>query len=361
VDKGRLDAASGEAAIGRVRGSVEFESLHDADLVIEAVFESLAVKRDVFARLGQVCRADAVLASNTSTLDIDAIADSSGRPREVIGMHFFSPANIMRLVEIVRGRATAPEVIATTRDVSRRMGKLGVVVGNCFGFVGNRMLYSYGRESQLLLLEGATPTRIDAVMEKFGMAMGPNAVGDLAGLDVGYRARRERKDLPDDPRYYRVADLLVEAGRLGQKAGRGSFAYAQGSRRPIADVEVENLIAAESRRLRVERRDITDQEIQERCLFALINEGANLLSEGIAASAADIDVIWCNGYGFPRFRGGPMFYADSIAPATVLAGIKRFAIQHGHQYWTPSPLLVEMVERGQTFEAWRDARAPVTE
>ena len=244
-------------------------------------------------------------------------------------------------------------MIATARSVARRMGKLGVVVGNCFGFVGNRMLYAYGRENQLLLLEGASPAQIDAALESFGMAMGPNAVGDLAGLDVGYRARRERKDLPDDPRYYRVADLLVEAGRLGQKAGRGAYLYPQGARRRVPDPEVEAMIAAEAARLGIERRTVSDEEIRERCLFALINEGARLLGEGIAASPGDIDAIWCNGYGFPRFRGGPMFYADSLGAAVVLEGVRRLGETWGTNYWTPAPLLEELGRSGGTFEAWR--------
>jgi 3-hydroxyacyl-CoA dehydrogenase len=325
--------------------------------VIEAVYESLAVKQEVFASLGRICRPDAILASNTSTLDMDAIAAASTRAADVVGMHFFSPANVMRLIEIVRGRETASQVIATAQEVSRRLGKLGVVVGNCFGFVGNRMLYAYGRENQLLMLEGATPAQIDAVLELFGMAMGPNAVGDLAGLDVGYRARRERKDLPDDPRYYRVADLLVEKGRLGQKTGSGAYLYAEGSRRPVADPGVDALIAAEAERLHIKRRSITDMEIQDRCLFALINEGASILSDGIAESPDDIDLIWCSGYGFPRYRGGPMFYADTIGPAAVLAGIRRFAEEHGPRYWQAAPLLIELAERGLSFESWQQHRA----
>jgi 3-hydroxyacyl-CoA dehydrogenase len=360
VEKGRLDAAAAAAATARVATGAKIGALEGADLVIEAVFESLAVKQNVFASLGKVCRSGTVLASNTSTLDIDAIADASGRPGDVIGMHFFSPANIMRLVEIVRGASTAPDVIATARSVTRRMGKLGIVVGNCFGFVGNRMLYAYGRENQFLMLEGAAPAQIDSAMEAFGMAMGPNAVGDLAGIDVGYRVRRERKDLPDDPRYYRVADLLFEAGRLGQKTGRGAFLYPQGSRRPVRDPEVESMIAAESARLGVARREITDTEIRERCLFALINEGALLLAQGIAASPADIDAIWCNGYGFPRFRGGPIFYADTIGAGAVLDGICRFAELHGRQYWTPAPLLEEIAAAGDTFQAWQNRRAAMT-
>jgi 3-hydroxyacyl-CoA dehydrogenase len=361
VEKGRLDAAAAAAATVRVRPGGRIESLEGADLTIEAVFESLGTKREVFEALGRICRPGAVLASNTSTLDIDAIAEASRRPADLIGMHFFSPANIMRLVEIVRGTASAPEVIATAVSVTRRMGKLGIVVGNCFGFVGNRMLYGYGRENQLLMLEGAAPAQIDAALEAFGMAMGPNAVGDLAGLDVGYRVRRERKDRPSDPRYYRVADMLVEAGRLGQKSGRGAYTYTQGSgaaasRRPVRDAQVEAMIVAEAVRLGVERRAISDEEIRERCLYALINEGAKLLAEGIAASPGDIDAIWCNGYGFPRFRGGPMFYADTVGCAAVLRGIRKLAETHGREYWTPAPLLEEIAAAGDTFQAWQTRR-----
>jgi 3-hydroxyacyl-CoA dehydrogenase len=356
VEKGRLDAAAAAAALARVRAHHEMQVLAAVDLVIEAVFESMAVKQEVFAALGKICRPGTVLATNTSTLDVDAIAAASGRAGEVAGMHFFSPANIMRLVEIVRGRATGEEVVATVQSVTRRMGKLGIVVGNCFGFVGNRMLYAYGRENQLLLLEGASPAQIDAALEGYGMAMGPNAVGDLAGLDVGYRVRRERKDLPDDRRYYRVADLLVEAGRLGQKSGRGAYLYPQGSRRPVRDPDVELMIAAESARLGIERRAISEDEIRRRCLYALINEGASVLAEGIAASSSDIDVIWCNGYGFPRYRGGPMCYADAIGAATVLAGIHDFAQKHGRRYWTPAPLLEEIAATGGTFQDWRKGK-----
>ncbi len=352
VDKGRLDPAAAAAARERIGAARGLESLAAADLVIEAVFENLAVKQEVFAQLGALCAPGAVLATNTSTLDIDAIARASRRAEAVVGMHFFSPAHIMRLVEIVRGRDTRPDVIATARSVAQRMGKLAIVVGNCFGFVGNRMLYAYGRENQLLLLSGASPAQVDAALESFGMAMGPNAVGDLAGLDVGYRVRRERKDLPDDPRYYRVADLLVEAGRLGQKSGRGAYRYPEGARRRVADPEVEAMIAAEAVRLGIERRAVGDEEICRRCLFALINEGARVLGEGIAAAPGDIDAIWCNGYGFPRFRGGPMFYADTLGLGAVLDGVHRFAESLGATYWTPAPLLEELGRNGGTFQAW---------
>jgi 3-hydroxyacyl-CoA dehydrogenase len=357
--KGRMDAQSAAAAMARITGSHELAAAAPAELVIEAVFESMAVKQEVFRQLDRLCRDDAVLATNTSTLDIDAIASVTRRIPSVVGMHFFSPAHVMRLVEIVRGAASAPRAIATALAVARSMGKLGVVVGNCFGFVGNRMLYAYGRENQLMLLEGASPSQIDAALKSFGMAMGPNAVGDLAGLDVGYRVRRERVDRPSDPRYWRIADLLVEAGRMGQKSGRGAFRYQPGSREALPDPEVEALIIAESARLGITRRVIADDEILSRCLFALINEGAAILGEGIASRAADIDVIWCNGYGFPRQRGGPMFYADSVGLPVVLAGVERFSSEQGAQYWRPAPLLVELAANGSSFGDWDRGRTAI--
>jgi 3-hydroxyacyl-CoA dehydrogenase len=353
VKKGRVSAAEAAETIKRVIGADGIDAGSDADLIIEAAFENLNIKREIFARLSNLCRPGAVLATNTSTLDVDAIAAATGRAGDVLGMHFFSPANVMKLVEIVRGRQSSPDAVATALAVTRRMRKIGIVVGNGFGFVGNRMLYGYGRENQLLLLEGASPAQIDAVLRDFGMAMGPNAVGDLAGLDVGYRARRERPDPPADPRYYRVADMLVEAGRFGQKSGKGNYLYAGGSRSPVIDPEVDRLIAAEAARLGVRRRTISDQEIRERCIFALINEGAQILQDGIAVSAADIDAIWCNGYGFPRFRGGPMFYADTLGLPTVLAAIERLAADHGPQYWTAAPLLRQLALEGRTFDNWR--------
>jgi 3-hydroxyacyl-CoA dehydrogenase len=354
--KGRITAAAAAAAIGRVTGTHALAAVAPAGLVIEAVFENMAVKQQVFRSLDRLCREDAVLATNTSTLDIDAIASVTARPRSVVGMHFFSPAHVMKLVEIIRGAASAPEAVASALALAHRMGKLGVVVGNCFGFVGNRMLYAYGRESQLMLLEGASPSQIDAALRSFGMAMGPNAVGDLAGLDVGYRVRRERLDRPTDPRYFRVADLLVEAGRLGQKNGRGAFRYEQGSREALPDPDVDALIQAESARLGITRRAIADDEIVARCLYALVNEGAAILGEGIASCAADVDAIWCNGYGFPRWRGGPMFYADTIGLGPVCAGIERFSGEQGAQYWTAAPLLRDLAQRGSSFAEWDRGR-----
>ncbi|MBS0374175.1 MAG: enoyl-CoA hydratase/isomerase family protein [Proteobacteria bacterium] len=361
VRKGRLAAEAAAAASARVRGASDLAALADADLVIEAVFEKLSVKQAVFAELGARCRPGAVLATNTSTLDVDAIADASGRPADVVGMHFFSPANVMRLLEIVRGRATAPEVLATAQIVGKRLGKIGVVVGNCFGFVGNRMLYAYGREKELMLLEGASPERIDRALEGFGMAMGPNAVGDLAGLDVGYHVRREWRAKPDDPRFYRVSDLLVEQGRLGQKSGQGFYRYEAGARRGNVDPEVAALIRAEAGRLGVSQRDVPDAEIVERCVLALVNEGARLLDEGIAASAADIDVIWCNGYGFPRHRGGPMHHAEDLGIAYILERIAAWAGRLGPRYWQPADRLQRVARAGGRFasvESAREGEAP---
>jgi 3-hydroxyacyl-CoA dehydrogenase len=353
IGRGKFDRGTATERLGMFTTSTRLDDVADADLVIEAVFEKMAVKRDVFAKLDAVCKPGAILATNTSTLDVDRIADATRRPEDVIGLHFFSPAHIMRLLEIVRGKRTADEVIATSLAVSRRLGKIGVVVGNCFGFVGNRMLYSYGRENQLLLLEGAAPDTIDRTLYDWGMAMGPNAVGDLAGLDVGYKVRQERDDLPDDPRYYRVADLLVERGRYGQKTGKGMFLYDADSRSPIPDPEVQRMIRDEAERLGIRQRDVPADEIIDRCIMGLISEGARLLEEGIAARAGDIDVIWVNGYGFPRYRGGPMHYADRIGLDRVCAKIAEFADRYGSRYWEPPPLLAELARSGGSFGAWR--------
>ena len=349
VAKGRATSAAVADAMGRLSTSTTLDALRNVDLVIEAVFENLAVKQAVFEQLGALCRPGAVLATNTSTLDVDAIAAASGRPADVVGMHFFSPANVMRLVEVVRGGASAGDAIATTLAVTRRLGKIGVVVGNGYGFVGNRMLYAYGREKELMLLEGVSPERIDRALEGFGMAMGPNAVGDLAGLDIGDQARRAWKDKPDDPRFYRASDLLAELGRLGQKTGRGFYRYEPGARRGVPDPEVIALIAEEATRLGVAARPSSDEQIVERCILALVNEGARLLDAGIAASAVDIDVIWCNGYGFPRQRGGPMFYADTLGASTVLARVRELARGLGEAHWRPADLLERLAASGGSF------------
>jgi len=355
ASKGRLTAAAAEAAQRRVHRSESLGDLSSCDLIIEAVFEDLTLKREIFAHLGTRARPGTVLATNTSTLDVDAIAQASHREREVIGMHFFSPANVMRLVEIVRGRLTSDEALATALEISKRLGKLGVVVGNGFGFVGNRLLYAYGREKELMLLEGATPEQVDRALEAFGMALGPNAVGDLAGLDIGASARKQWQSRPDDPRFFRVSDLLVERGWLGQKSGRGFYRYTGEERRREVDPEVVELIRREAERLGVPQREVRDEEIVERCVFALINEGARVLEEGIASASADIDVIWCNGYGFPRWRGGPMFYADTVGLGKVLAVIEQYRHLQGARYWVPARLLERLAAQGRTI---RDGAHP---
>ncbi|HWS62023.1 MAG TPA: FAD-dependent oxidoreductase [Steroidobacteraceae bacterium] len=352
VKKGRSTALEAEAIKARVRSDGELTSLARADLVVEAVFENPAVKQSLFSQLAQVCKPEAILATNTSTLDIDAIAGATGRPQDVLGMHFFSPAHVMRLVEVVRGRATSDIALATALRVAKRAGKIGVAVGNCFGFVGNRMLYAYGREKELMLLEGATPAQIDGALEAFGMAMGPNAVGDLAGLDIGVAARRAWRDRPDDPRFYRISDVLAEHGWLGQKTGRGFYLYDPGNRQRQESPEVLAVISAEAARLGVAPREVSREEIVERCIYALINEGARILEEGIASRASDIDVIWCNGYGFPRARGGPMHYADSVGLGHVLAVVRRLRREHGDRYWTAAPLLERLERDGRQLADW---------
>jgi 3-hydroxyacyl-CoA dehydrogenase len=349
VERGKFSSAFMQDSLQRFGSGTDYAGIDDVDLVIEAVVESMAVKKQIFGQLDAVCKSGAILATNTSTLDIDSIASATTRPGDVIGLHFFSPAHIMRLLEIVRGARTADDVTATALAFAKSVGKTGVVVGNCFGFVGNRMLYSYGRENQLLLLEGAAPEQIDRALYDWGMAMGPNAVGDLAGLDVGYRIRRERKDLPDDPRFYRVADMLAEQGRYGQKTGKGIYRYEPGSRSPIPDPAVRDMIRAEADRLGIEQRVIGDGEIVDRCIYALIVEGARILEQRIAARSSDIDVIWINGYGFPRHRGGPMHFADSVGLATVLDAVSQFRASFGPMYWEPPELLRRLVADGSSF------------
>ena len=352
VERGKIAEADMQSGLDRFTTSQAYDHIADSDIVIEAVFESMDIKKEVFGALDKVMKPGAILASNTSTLSIDEIAASTARPQDVIGLHFFSPAHIMRLLEIVRGKKTADDVIATSLALGRRLGKIGVVVGNCFGFVGNRMLYSYGREAQMLLLEGAAPEYIDKTLYDWGMAMGPHAVGDLAGLDVGYKTRQERPDPPDDPRFYRIADLLVEMGRYGQKTGKGNYLYEEGSRTPIPDPEVAELIRAEAERLGVQQRDIGEQEIIERCIYGLVVEGARILEDGIASRSGDIDVVWMNGYGFPRYRGGPMHYADTVGLDKVYATVCAFEERFGSMYWQPPALLKELAERGKRFSSY---------
>ena len=347
--RGRVTEQGMADGLARLKTTQHYPDIADVDLVIEAVFENMVIKKEVFSRLDEVVRPGAILATNTSTLDIDQIAGATRRPKDVVGLHFFSPAHVMRLIEIVRGSETSQDVVATALSFSKRLRKMGVVVGNCFGFVGNRMLYSYGRESQLLLLEGAAPEQIDAALTNFGMAMGPHAVGDLAGLDVGYKVRSERTDLPDDPRFYRIANVLSEMGRFGQKTGKGMYLYEDGSRAPVSDPEVQELINNEAKTLGIKQRSIDENEIVERCIYGLIVEGARIIEEGIVYRSSDIDLVWINGYGFPRFRGGPMFYADRLGVDKVYAKVCDFSERFSPLYWEPPKLLQELAEQGGRF------------
>ncbi len=358
VKKGRMTEEQFEQLMTLFIPTTDYAELADVDLVIEAVFENMAVKKDIFRRLDEVCKPGAILASNTSTLDVDEIAQATSRPEDVIGMHFFSPANIMRLLEIVRGAATAPDVLATVMRLSKQIGKVGVVSGVCYGFIGNRMLEGYGREAGLLLLEGATPEQVDRVLYNFGMPMGPLAMGDLAGLDVGAKVREERRlggTLPDDPRFGVTADRLVAMGRCGQKTSAGYYKYEPGSRAAQPDEEVQALIRDEAERLGIKQREISDEEILNRCIYPLINEGARILEEGIAQRSSDIDIVWINGYGFPPYRGGPMFYADSIGLDKIYQQICTYrdtlgdATGNTYGYWEPAPLLERLAKGGGKF------------
>ncbi len=357
VSKGRLAQGEMDARVARITGSTDWNGLGDVDLVIEAVFEEMSLKKEIFGKLDRICKKEAILATNTSTLDVDAIARSTTRPEQVIGLHFFSPANVMRLLEIVRGKQTSKAVVATSMKLSKQIGKVGVLVGVCPGFVGNRMLHTYFREAQLLIQEGALPAQVDAVITRFGFAMGPFATSDLAGIDVGWRIRKEQPKPPPGERYSgAVADRLAEMGRFGQKTNAGFYRYEAGSRTPIPDPEVEAIIQAVSKDLGIERRVIGDEEILERCLYSMINEGAKIRGEGIALRASDIDTVWINGYGFPPHRGGPMFYADTVGLSKIYGTLQDFAARFG-TIWQPSALLEKLAKDNQTFASLDAAKA----
>ena len=355
VERGKMTAADVGRLMNLIKPALDYGDIQHADIVVEAVFENMELKKKVFAEIDKVAKPTAVLATNTSTLDVDEIASATKRPQMVIGHHFFSPANVMRLLEIVRGKQTTPEVMATSMNLSRRLKKVGVLVGNCWGFVGNRMFGPYMREAQYLVEEGAKVEEVDKAMVDFGMAMGPLAVGDLAGLDVGYKVRQEMKDMmPDGMRPQTTADRLVEMGRCGQKSGAGWYRYEDG-RTPIPDPEVEKLIEQAAREEGIERRQIGPQEIVERTVYGLINEGARILEEGIALRPVDIDIVYVYGYGFPAYRGGPMWYADTVGLKKVYDRVAEFHHQHGF-WWEPAPLLKQLAEKGSTFAEWDRAR-----
>lgn len=347
--KGRITASQVEERVGRIQAVTQYEALGQADLVIEAVFEDMKVKRSVFERLDKLCKPGAILATNTSFLDVDEIAACTSRPESVLGLHFFSPAHIMRLVEVVRGARTSTDVLATALAFVRRISKVGVVAGVCDGFIGNRMGFRYTATAFDLVRRGAEPQEVDRALEGFGMAMGPLRMGDLAGLDIGWATRKRKAQAGAyQPRV--VPDALCEQGRFGQKTGAGWYRYEEGSRTPMPDPETDRLIEAFRREQGVEPRHFEAKEIVERCIFALVNEGAKLLDEGIAARASDIDVVYLNGYGFPAHIGGPMLYADQVGLDYVLNAVQRFAAESGADpSWQPAQGLVQRAGEGRTF------------
>jgi 3-hydroxyacyl-CoA dehydrogenase len=352
VKKGRFSQAVMDHRMALITPQLTYDGFEQADIIVEAVFEGMALKKEIFGALDKIAKPDCVLASNTSTLSIDEIASATTRPQMVIGHHFFSPANVMRLLEIVRGAKTSKEVIATSMALAKKLNKVGVLAGNCRGFIGNRMIHCYGREAQFLVEEGAAVEQVDGAIYEFGLAMGPLAMGDLAGLDVGWRIRKEFKHLEKPGvRIPHVADALCEIGRFGQKTGKGYYAY-DANRKPSPDPEVAALIEKVAKEHGIERRAITHDEIIERTIYALVNEGAKILEEGFALRAVDIDIVYLTGYGFPAWRGGPMFYADTIGLPHVLAKIEEFEKRHGSDLWAPAPLLKKLAEAGKTFESW---------
>ncbi len=344
VQRGRITADEGARRIANFATGLDLKALAKADLVIEAVFENMALKKEVFVKLDGVAKPGAILASNTSTLDVDQIAAATKRPQDVLGMHFFSPANIMRLLEVVRGKATAKDTLATAMGIARRIGKVGVVSGVCFGFIGNRMVEAYLEEVQAMMLEGATPAEIDTALEAWGLAMGPNAMMDMAGLDVGYRIRQEHKPTGERARFYRVTDAIVEMGRHGQKTGAGIYTYGADRKRQ-SDPQIEAMFAKEAAVQGLSNRKPDADEIVERCLLRLANEGVKILDEGIALRASDIDTIYLSGYGFPGWRGGPMWQIEEMGLAKVAEKIKAYEARHGAR-WKVASLLDKLAASG---------------
>ena len=350
MKKGKLKADQVEQRMALVTPTLGYEAFKDVDLVIEAVFENMDVKRQVFSTLDAVCKPGAILASNTSYLNIDAIADTTKRPQDVLGLHFFSPANVMRLLEIVRGARTAPDVLATCMALAKKIKKIAVVSGVCDGFIGNRMLARYGAAAAGLLNAGASPQQVDGALQAFGMAMGPYRMGDLAGLDIGWATRKRKAAEAGVEMKPVIADKLCEAGRFGQKTGAGWYRYEPGARDPIPDPVTQQIIEAYRAEHGITPRKVDDSEVVERCMYALVNEGARILAEGIAARASDIDIVYLNGYGFPQHRGGPMLYADTVGLPNVVRALRRFSAEPGADpSWQPAPLLVQLADEGKTF------------
>jgi len=349
LKKGKLTQEKFDQRVALITGSLDYAGIADADIVVEAVFEEMGVKETVFKKLDEVMKPGAILASNTSTLDVDKIAAFTSRPQDVIGTHFFSPANVMKLLEIVRGAKTGKDVLATALALSKKLKKTGVVSGVCDGFIGNRMIEQYSRQAGFLLEEGCTPEQVDKAVEKFGFAMGPFRMGDLAGNDIGWYIRKRRYLESPHITYSKTADLLCEMGRFGQKTGAGWYDYKPGDRKAYPNQEVNDMIVRHSADLGIERRKISDEEIIERLVYALVNEGALILEEGIALRASDIDMVYLTGYGFPLHRGGPMFYADLVGLPNVLAAMERMARGRHGAAWKPAPLLVKLAAEGKGF------------
>jgi 3-hydroxyacyl-CoA dehydrogenase len=351
LKKGKLTQEKFDQHVALITGTLDYAAIAQADIVVEAVFEDMGVKETVFRQLDAVMKPGAILASNTSTLDVDKIAAFTSRPQDVIGTHFFSPANVMKLLEIVRGKETAKDVLATTLALSKKLKKTGVVSGVCDGFIGNRMVEQYVRQAGFLLDEGALPEQVDKAAEQFGFAMGPFRMGDLAGNDIGWYIRKRRAVESPGMQYSKTADLLCEQGRFGQKTGAGWYDYKPGDRKATPSQLVNDMVVAHSKQLGVKRRAISDQEIVERLVYALVNEGAQILDEGIALRASDIDMVYLTGYGFPLYRGGPMFYADTVGLPNVLAAIEQYARGLNGAAWTPAPLLVKLAGESRGFNS----------
>jgi 3-hydroxyacyl-CoA dehydrogenase len=347
VSKGRLTQEEMDKRMSLIIPTESFDDLGDGDIVVEAVYENLDLKKEIFARLDKVMKQGALLATNTSGLDVDAIAGMTDRPEFVCGMHFFSPANVMRLLEVVRGKDSSPVVLGTAMALGKRLGKVSVMAGNCPGFIGNRMLGGYTRQAALMILEGATPAQVDKVIFDFGLAMGPFTMNDMVGLDLGWRARKMMGGSNEVTA--RIPDELCELGRYGQKNGKGYYQYAEGDRTPRPDPEADAVIAKVSEDLGYTRRDFSDDEILKRCMYPLVNIGAKLLEEGHALRAGDIDTVYVNGYGFPTYVGGPMWFADTQGLDNVLADMERFFEETGDEVWKPSDLLKKLVSEGKNF------------
>ncbi|MGB9989762.1 3-hydroxyacyl-CoA dehydrogenase NAD-binding domain-containing protein [Massilia sp. SM-13] len=351
LKKGKLTQEKFDQRMALISTTLDYEAIAQADIVVEAVFEEMGVKEAVFRKLDEVMKPGAILASNTSTLDVDRIAAFTKRPQDVIGTHFFSPANVMKLLEIVRGKETGKDVLATTMALSKKLKKTGVVSGVCDGFIGNRMIEQYSRQAGFLLEEGCLPEQVDKAIEKFGFAMGPFRMIDMAGNDISWAIRKRRYIEKPEVSYSKTADLLCEMGRFGQKTGGGWYDYKAGDRKAYPNAAVNDMIVKHSADIGVERRKISDQEIVERLVYALVNEGALILEEGIAQRASDIDMVYLTGYGFPLFRGGPMFYADTVGLPNVLASVERFARGRHGDAWKPAPLLVKLAAEGKGFNS----------